>query len=173
MGREFKELAKEYGSVIFTYARYSLRQREDAEDVTQEVLVRLWANRDAIEPARMRGWVMQVARNLVIDTARRRRTRAAVIADGADADASAAIIASPDTADAALDRGELRDVIDRAIAGLNEPYRSIVVMREIQGLAYDDIATSMSMPLGTIKVYLHRARRVLREAVRREMGTDV
>jgi RNA polymerase sigma-70 factor (ECF subfamily) len=159
--------------MIYTYARYSLRHREDAEDVTQEVLVRLWSHRDAIEPERMRGWVMQVARNLVIDVARRRRARAAVIADGAEAETSAAMIAGHETADGALAHGELRDMLDRAIAGLNEPYRSIVVMREIQGLAYDDIATGMGMPLGTIKVYLHRARRVLRDAVQREMGTNV
>jgi DNA-directed RNA polymerase specialized sigma24 family protein len=46
-------------------------------------------------------------------------------------------------------------------------------MREIQGLPYQEIAAGMGMPLGTIKVYLHRARRVLREEVRREMGANV
>lgn len=173
MGRDFQDLAREYGGVVFTYARYSLRHREDAEDITQEVLIRLWAHRDAIEPTRMRGWVMQVARNLVIDMARRRRSRAAVIADGVEVAESASLVASPGAADAELDRGEIRDVVHRAIATLNEPYRSILVMREIQGLAYQEIAAGMGMPLGTIKVYLHRARRVLREAVRREMGTHV
>jgi RNA polymerase sigma-70 factor (ECF subfamily) len=173
MGRDFRRLAEEYGNQVFTYARYSLRQREDAEDVTQEVLVRLWTHCDTIEPEKIRGWVMQVARNLVIDVARRRRARAAVFADGVQAAEEAAAVALPEPADAAVNRGELRGVLERAIAGLNEPYRSIVVMREIQGLAYDDIAAGMGMPLGTIKVYLHRARRVLRDAVRREMGTDV
>ena len=173
MGRDFRQMAEEFGGLVFTYARYSLRQREDAEDVTQEVLVRLWTHRDAIEPARMRGWVMQVARNLVVDMTRRRRSRAAVIAEGADAEAVAAVIAGPGAADDGVNRGELRGILERAIAGLNEPYRSIVVMREIQGLAYEDIAAGMGMPLGTIKVYLHRARRVLRESVQQEMGTDV
>jgi RNA polymerase sigma-70 factor (ECF subfamily) len=173
MGRDFRELAEEYAGAIFTYARYSLRHREDAEDLTQEVLVRLWKHHEAIEPARMRGWVMQVARNLVIDVARRQRTRAGVIAEGPAAEETAASVAGPGGPDVEMDRNDLRRAVHRAIAGLNEPYRSIVVMREIQGLSYEEIAAGMNMPLGTIKVYLHRARRALRESVRQERGNHV
>jgi RNA polymerase sigma-70 factor (ECF subfamily) len=49
---------------------------------------------------------------------------------------------------------------------LDEPYRSILIMREVQDLPYQDIADAMAMPLGTVKVYLHRARRRVREEVR-------
>ena len=170
MSGEFRKLADEFGGRIFTFALYALRQREDAEDVTQEALIRLWRHQDDIADGSAGAWVMRVTRNLVIDVARRRRSRAALFAEGPDAEVSAAQVASPGAGDAA-GRRELRDALEAAIAALDEPYRSIVVMREIQGLAYDEIARALEMPLGTIKVYLHRARRRLREQVRREMGS--
>jgi RNA polymerase sigma-70 factor (ECF subfamily) len=168
MVRDFRDLAEEYAGRIFTFARYSLRQREDAEDVTQEVLVRLWAHHQSIEPAATSAWVMRVARNLVIDVSRRRQSRAAVFAEGADVVEMAAHVASDLATDSAADRSSLRQRLEAALSELNEPYRSIVVMREIQGLTYEEIATAMNMPLGTIKVYLHRARRRLRETIQPE-----
>ena len=169
MARDFRDLAEEYAGRIFTYARYSLRHQEDAEDVTQEVLVRLWKHRDSIEPASTASWVMRVARNMVIDVARRRQSRTAVFAEGADVTEMAGHVASDEAADSAAHRAEIREHVEAALAELNEPYRSIVVMREVQGLAYDEIAAAMNMPLGTIKVYLHRARRQLRESMRAEL----
>jgi RNA polymerase sigma-70 factor (ECF subfamily) len=168
MAREFRDLAEAYAGRIYTFARYSLRHREDAEDVTQEVLIRLWKHQGSIEPASTATWVMRVARNLVIDVSRRRQARAALFAEGADVTVMAAHVASAPGPDAA-GRAELRDELEAALAGLDEPYRTIVVMREIQGLAYEEIARAMNMPLGTIKVYLHRARRRLRESMRTEM----
>jgi RNA polymerase sigma-70 factor (ECF subfamily) len=169
MARDFRDLAEEYGGRVYTFARYSLRQREDAEDVTQEVLVRLWTHHQSIDPGATSAWVMRVARNLVIDVARRRQSRAAVFAEGADVAEMAAQVPARGAADAAAERSALRTRLEAALAELNEPYRSIVVMREIQGLAYEEIATAMNMPLGTIKVYLHRARRRLRELVQAEI----
>jgi RNA polymerase sigma-70 factor (ECF subfamily) len=169
MARDFRDLAEEYAGRIYTFARYSLRHREDAEDVTQEVLVRLWANHQKIDPAATSTWVMRVARNLVIDVARRRQSRAAVFAETADVAELAAHVPAGGTPDAAAERASLRTRLEAALNELNEPYRSIVVMREIQGLAYEEIATAMNMPLGTIKVYLHRARRRLRESMQTEI----
>jgi RNA polymerase sigma-70 factor (ECF subfamily) len=170
MSREFRKLAEEYAGRVYTYALYSLRRREDAEDVTQEVLVRLWRHQDSIAAERTGAWVMRVARNLVIDAARRRRSHAAVFAEGPAAETSAGRVASPERSDREYERHELQEALEDAIAALDEPYRSIVIMREIQGLAYEEIARGLDMPLGTIKVYLHRARKRLRTRVQRERG---
>ena len=172
MSGDFRSLAEEYGARVYTFALYTLRRREDAEDVTQEVLARLWQNREAVTSEGMTAWVMRVTRNLVIDVARRRRARAAVMAEGADAQIAAEFVASRHRADEDAERGELRGALERAVAGLEEPYRSIVVMREIQGLAYEEVAESLELPLGTVKAYLHRARRRLRDSVRKSMGED-
>jgi RNA polymerase sigma-70 factor (ECF subfamily) len=172
MSREFRRLADEHGGRIFTLALYLLGRREDAEDVTQEVLVRLWHHRDRIDSARTGAWVARVTRNLAIDYSRQRRLRAAVLVESADVEAMSVAVSRDATPDRAVIAGELRRTLEAAIAGLDEPYRSILVMREIQGLAYQEIAEALSMPLGTVKVYLHRARRRVRDAVRSE-GHDV
>lgn len=173
MSREFRRLAQEHGGRIYTFALHSLRSREDAEDVTQEVLIRLWRHRENIDPERVRAWVMRVARNIVIDVSRRGRIRASLFADGTDATAAEATVAAVSFPADHAERGELRRTLETAVAGLQEPQRSIVIMREIQGLSYREIADALEMPLGTVKVYLHRARRNLREQVTRVMGHDL
>lgn len=165
MNRDFRRLAEEHCGRIYTLAFYLLGRREDAEDVAQEVLVRLWRHRDRVDAARTRAWVVQVTRNLVIDFSRQRRLRAAVFVESADVEAAAVETTAEASADRAAINGELRATLQAAIARLEEPYRSILVMREIQDYSYQEIATALSMPLGTVKVYLHRARRRVREAL--------
>ncbi len=170
MARDFRKLAREHGGRIYSFALHTLRNREDAEDVTQEALVRLWRNADGIDPERVQAWVMKVTRNLVIDASRRRRMRATVFAGGLDVEAVASAVANEPTPADRAERRELRAFLETAVAELDEPYRSIIVMREIQDFSYDDIAVAMEMPLGTVKVYLHRARRRLRERMRGELN---
>jgi RNA polymerase sigma factor (sigma-70 family) len=159
MKRPFRRLAEQYGDRVYTFAYYSLRNREEAEDVTQEVLVKLWQHVDEIDPGKLPAWVMRVARNAVIDAARRQQTKSAVIADGIEIEVMEAVSVSNQ-------RGELRDALERALAEIEEPYRTIVVMRDVQGMPYREIALTLEMPLTSIKVYLHRGRRMLREGLR-------
>ena len=166
MNREFRRLADEHGGRVYALAFYLLGRREDAEDVAQEVLVRWWRHRDRIDPARTRAWLAQVTRNLAIDVSRQRRLRAAVFVEGADVEAAGVARAVGAGADRATIDGELRAALETAIARLDEPYRSILVMREIQDCPYQEIATVLGMPLGTVKVYLYRARRRVRETLR-------
>jgi RNA polymerase sigma-70 factor (ECF subfamily) len=114
----------------------------------------------------MSAWVMRVARNAVIDAARRRQTRAAVFADGVEVEIAANYVASGSNAEAALNRRELSESLEAALATIEEPYRSIIVMREIQEMKYAEIVDAVEMPLNTVKVYLHRGRRMLRDALR-------
>lgn len=172
MSGDFRRMADEYGARVYTFALYMLRRREDAEDVTQEVLVRLWQNRTTVSSDGMNAWVMRVTRNLVIDVARRRRARAAVMSDGPAAEMAAGFVTSHHRTDDDARRRELREGLEEALSTLDEPYRSIVVMREIQGFAYEEIAEATQLPLGTVKAYLHRARRRLRDTVRETMGDD-
>jgi len=170
MDRDFRRLADEYGARVYTFALYMLRRQEDAEDVAQEVLVRLWQNRDSVSHDGTAAWVMRVARNLVIDVARRRRSRAAVMVDGPEVEMAASFVTAPERSDEGVHRRDLREHLEAALDTLTEPYRSIVVMRDIQGLAYEEIALALELPLGTVKAYLHRARQRLRSAVRETMG---
>jgi RNA polymerase sigma factor (sigma-70 family) len=167
MKKPFRKLVGQYQDRVFTFVYYSLKNREEAEDVTQEVLMKLWQHKDRVDPEKLTGWVMRVARNAVIDVTRRRRTRSAVFAAGADVEVAQGLVAAPgaDTEEAVRVR-ETRQALELALATVEEPYRSIVVMREIQGLKYTEITEALELPLNTVKVYLHRGRRMLREALR-------
>lgn len=166
MGLAFKKLAEAYRDRIYTFALYSLRQPEEAEDVTQEVLIKLWQHGERVDMENVGAWIMRVTRNAVIDVVRRRRTRTAVIADEADYDIASNYAASPGSADYGVESREFRDALEEALASLDEPYRSIIVMREIQELKYTEICEALDMPLNTVKVYLHRGRRARREALK-------
>ena len=90
-----------------------------------------------------------------------------MIASGADVELAEGYVAAPGAeADRGVQSRELRDSLELALAAVDEPYRSIVVMREIQDMTYSEIVDAVEMPLNTVKVYLHRGRNMLREALR-------
>jgi RNA polymerase sigma-70 factor (ECF subfamily) len=167
MNEPFRKLVGQYKDKVFTFVYYSLKNREEAEDVTQEVLMKLWQHKDTVNPDNLTAWVMRVARNAVIDVSRRRRTRSAVFADGADFELAETVVAAPgaDT-EVGLRSREMKEALESALAAVEEPYRSIIVLREIQDMTYAEIVEVLEMPLNTVKVYLHRGRRMLREALR-------
>ena len=157
--KRFRQLCQQHRQRIFTYARYYLGNSEDAEDATQEVLLRLWRQGEGIGPADVPRWLTRVARNICLDQLRRRRTRRETepppdLSGGAPGPAEE------------LERAEFRRRLQRALEGLEETQRSLVVLRDIQGLSYDEIAQALDMPLNRVKVYLHRARQKLRRILR-------
>lgn len=164
----FESAVAEHGGKVFTLAVYLLNDREEAEDVAQEVLVRFWQRGPEVDPDRIGAWLMRVTRNRCIDALRTRKSarNASVTRDG-DRVLEMAVDARPGPERRAR-ASELGSIINQALAGLSEPYRSVVVLREIQGRAYDEIADILTMPLNTVRVTLHRGRRMLRAALREE-----
>lgn len=150
--------------LVYGYALRLLGDASDAADVTQEVLVRLWRQGDGVEPERRTAWVLRVTRNACLDALRARQTRRAYTPIDAQA-----VDLAPCNGESPYGLTEAADFqrrLEHALDRLGEPYRSIVVLREIHALPYADIAEALDLPLNTLKVYLHRARRSLREALR-------
>jgi RNA polymerase sigma-70 factor (ECF subfamily) len=87
MLRAFEQTAARHRDRIFTFACYCLGNREEAEDVTQEVLIRLWKNLDSLEEPRIVPWLIHVTRNACIDTLRRRRTYRALVSEDPEGEA--------------------------------------------------------------------------------------
>jgi RNA polymerase sigma-70 factor (ECF subfamily) len=173
MRSEFQESADRYRNRIFTFARYCLGDQDDAQDVTQEVLVRLWKNWDSIEPERVEPWIIHVTRNACIDVMRRRSSYRKVVAPDPEGEAmSLASTPAPDPS-ALTETMDFHAHVERALSTLREPYRSIVVLREIQDYRYEEISAALDMPLNTVKVYLHRARRKLRKELREFASHEV
>jgi RNA polymerase sigma-70 factor (ECF subfamily) len=161
---EFEAAVYEHKDRIHNYARGILRDPEDAKDVAQECLIRLWSHRETIEPgAGCRSWLLRSAHNLCIDRLRRRSTQR--------------LIANVDTPREPTDERpgperltssvELAARLERALLTLDDRDRSIVLLREVEGLAYDEIAGILDLKIGTLKATLHRAREKLRIALAR------
>lgn len=164
--RGFEEVVESYQRRVYTFAYYFLGRPQEAEDVTQEVFLKLWRHWSKIDPERLEAWLMRVTRNASYDLLRRRRTAGQVVLEPADeATVERAEAGGPDPAQRAENR-DFRRLLRAAVARVAEPYRSVLVLREIQGLKYREIAAALETPLNTVRVYLHRGRRKLREELR-------
>ena len=163
---EFESAVREHKDRVYGYARSLLRDAEDARDAAQECLVRLWQHRDHVEPGTgCRNWLLRSVHNLCIDRLRRRGVRREVDPD--DGPEPADLRPGPDRLAAS---SRTRDLLERAFMGLQERDRAIVLLREVEGLPYEEIAGILGMNLGTLKATLHRAReRLRRELIRQEV----
>ncbi len=171
--RRFKTLVEQHKDRIYTFAYYFLGNSADAEDVTQDVLIRLWQHHEALEPERLGGWLMRVTRNACIDTYRRQQTYKDTVhvdTDGLAYQQAATLYEAPD---ATVEAGEFQAHLQAALADLKEPHRSIVILREVQDLKYEQISERLDLPLNTVKVYLHRGRRALRKALRTRVDYEL
>ncbi len=155
MSKRFRHWVDEYQDQAWTLARYLLKDRAEAEDVCQEAFVKLWQHQDSIDPAKVRPWLMKVTRNACLDRIRRRKP-SGELSEYAECDPSPG--PAGDT-----HRRELAQWLGRSIAGLTEPYRSLVVLRDIHQHSYEEVAAVLELSLSQVKVYLHRARKQLRE----------
>ena len=155
MSRKFLRWVDEYQDQAWTLARYLLKDPAEAEDACQEAFVKLWQNQDRIDPARIRPWLMRVTRNLCLDRLRRRHP-AQEWQEWQQADDAAGPAQE-------LQRRELGKWLKHSINGLTEPYRSLVVLRDVQQHSYEEVASVLDLSLSQVKVYLHRARKQLRE----------
>lgn len=160
----FKKILQDNRDRVFSYSVYCLRDRDEAEDVTQDAFLRLWRKRDDVDPERVEAWLIRVAHNLCIDRIRRRRT-ARVHLDGPEmkrAVEDAVKAAQARGPDRDLQREQTRALLLEAMGGLRDETRSAVIMHYFQDMRIEDIARVLEQKTGTIKVRLHRARKALR-----------
>jgi RNA polymerase sigma-70 factor (ECF subfamily) len=142
-----------------------LRHRQDAEDVTQEVFLRVFRSLRRWDPARpLKPWITGIALNRC-RTLLTQRARRPELAD---------YLQDVAPAPAADDTAELLREIEAALGDLRPEYRSVFVLFHEQGQPYEDIAAALGRPVGTIKTWLHRARlEVLERLKRRGMVSEV
>jgi len=158
---QFRSIVESHRDRVYSYVLHMLRDPAVSSDVTQDVFVRLWEHRADMEEDRILSWLLRVARNACIDQVRKRKVRQSVENDEVSGvDVLRDEGPSPErSTQSVLFRERLQQALDR----LGEPHRSIVVLREIQGYKYEEIAETLRLPLNTVKVYLHRARKALRD----------
>lgn len=160
----FVEILQDHRDRVFSYCVYCLRDRDDAEDVTQDTFLRLWRKREEVDPERVEAWLIRVAHNLCIDRTRRRKTARTYLARpelrmAAEEAAEAARARGPDRD---LQREQIRARLLEAMAGLQDETRSALMMHYFQGMKIEEIAGVLEQKTSTVKVRLHRARKALR-----------
>ncbi len=157
-GKAFEGVVREQKDRAYAYATRMLRGSAEAQDVAQEALVRLWQHRSQVEQETAGFWLRRTVHNLCIDRIRRRKTRQEV-----DTELNEAITADGRSGPARLaESAELGDLIETALGKLHPRDRAVLILREIEGLPYGEIAGILDVPLGTLKARLHRAREQLR-----------
>ena len=158
MRAQYQQAIDKHRQRIYSFAHYSLRAKEDAEDVTQEVFIKLWQHWQKIDHSKLGAWLMRVAHNKVVDHVRKQRGAQENLNHYADVDEQAGL----ENEEAIFDQQVFKQQLQLAIQSLDDPFRSIVIMRDVQGLSYTEIQASLEISESQVKVYLHRARRKLR-----------
>ncbi|MEL6984069.1 MAG: RNA polymerase sigma factor [Actinomycetota bacterium] len=163
---ELHQLVTEHGDAIFRLALSVVRDRALAEDVAQETLVKAWLALPTFRgDSSLRGWVLRIAHNTAVSTLRRRR---AVVVDPHDFPEEPIQIER--SVESRVMSGAAMDDFVEALDTLDELSRSIVVLRELDGMSYEEIADVLDIPMPTVKTRLLRARRRLGNALREWNG---
>jgi RNA polymerase sigma-70 factor, ECF subfamily len=162
--RAFEELVTTYQHRVFGVALRMLGRRAEAEEIAQETFLRAHrALRDFRGEARLGTWLYAIASRLCLD----RLAAGARRLERSDDDALLRAPAEGADAVGALERGELESALHDAIAALPEDRRIVVVLRDLEGLAYEEIAEVLGLPLNTVRSRLHRARLDLKAKLER------
>jgi RNA polymerase sigma-70 factor (ECF subfamily) len=148
-----------------------------AEDLTQECFLRVWRARERYQPAAaFRTWLFTIARRLALDELKRRETHpvllAAETADDEDSAGTVELLAGAEQAspqEIVLAR-ELARRLDRALRALPEELREAAILRDVEGLSYEEIAGVLCCPMGTVKSRLNAARKRLQNVALEWMG---
>lgn len=173
----FNLFVRAYQARVFSLVQRMLGNRAEAEDLAQEVFITVFRSIDSFRgDARLGTWLYRVAINHCKNRIKYLDRRVNRGHDALDEEGGRAlteggpVMSRPDRPDEAMQGAELNKVIDRALGLLEEEHRTLVVLRDLEGLSYEEIMTITGLPEGTVKSRLHRARAALREAIERGLG---
>ena len=162
----FDRFVEHFRSKVFHYSWLMCGSAEDAEEVAQETLLKVFAAIDTLrEPERVRAWVFRIARNACLMQRRKSVFAPAQELSLDDLPPAGEIMDSSDTPDRKLLDSELRAVLDRVIMELPPAYRAVVVLRDLEELSTEETAEILSLKPDAVKTRLHRARLAMRQTL--------
>jgi RNA polymerase sigma factor (sigma-70 family) len=157
----WEEVARDYGRFLYTVAYRLTGNRDDAQDLVQDVLVRVRRGLVTYEPGSMEGWLSRITTNAFLDQVRKQKRRPLdLLAELPPS--SIGVSADPD---AELAKANLPDDIQQALLSLPDDYRAAVVLCDVVGLDYAEIAEALQIPPGTVRSRIHRGRAQLRKVL--------
>jgi RNA polymerase sigma-70 factor (ECF subfamily) len=154
-------VAREHGRFLYTVAYRLTGNHDDAQDLVQEVLVRVQRGLATYRPGSMHGWLSRITTNAFLDDVRKRKRRPV---DLAGDDIERVAVTGPDV-DETIASEQLPDHVQAALRTLPDDYRAAVVLCDVVGLSYTEIADSLDVPVGTVRSRIHRGRAQLRDVL--------
>ena len=169
----YRELIRRYERPVFALVFRMVRDRELAEDLSQETFVKALNAIESYRPEfKFSSWIFKIANNAAIDHLRRRELDTLSLDGSPHAETPEAMQATAlqigarqETPLDTVEAKELGSAIEAAIGSLRPEYRSCILLRHVEGRAYEEIAEILNLPLGTVKTYIHRARNELRQTL--------
>ena len=161
----WESLVRRYQGRVYSVTLHYLRHGDEARDAAQEVFLRVYEKLDTFHgDAGFLPWLLRLARNVSIDRLRRKAARPPV--DDLVVEEGVEIAANAPDAEEQLGRHARRRLLFRAVAGMTDQHREVILLHEIQGLKLEQIAEMLGLPLGTVKSRSNRARIELATRVR-------
>jgi len=156
------EIVRAHSARVYRLAFRLTGNQHDAEDLTQEVFVRVFRSLANYTPGTFEGWLHRITTNLFLDGARRKQR---IRFEGLGADIAQRLPGSELSPAQAWDDSHLDGDIQAALQALPPDYRAAVVLCDIEGFSYEEIAATMGVKLGTVRSRIHRGRAQLRAAL--------
>lgn len=158
----WEEVARVYGRKIYNFAYRLTGNPDDAHDLVQEVLLRVRRGLANYQPGSFEGWLWRITRNAFLDEIRKRKRRpTAPLPDEVDR----WDLAKTESADEVYARITLGDDVQKALLDLPIEFREAIILCDVVGLSYDEIAQAASVPIGTVRSRIHRGRKLMRESL--------
>lgn len=158
----FTQLIMQYQVQLYNMALRMVGGREDAADIAQEAFLRAWEKIRTLRDAPFKSWLFQIAANLCYDHFRRGRRYGVMPEEDQTSNVVGLGIAMPDPQEHA-EANERHRLVRESIAALDHDMRVAIILRDVNGMAYDEIAGILRVPLGTVKSRIARARAQVQE----------
>ena len=156
----WEEIVREHSGRVYRLAYRLTGNQHDAEDLTQEVFVRVFRSLSSYSPGTFEGWLHRITTNLFLDQARRRQR---IRFDGLPEGAEERLPGGEPGPERAWEHNNLDHDVQAALDALPPDFRAAVVLCDIEGLSYEEIAATLDVKLGTVRSRIHRGRALLRE----------
>lgn len=154
----WEDVARRYGRKIYNFAYRLTGNPDDASDLVQEVLLRVRKGLASYTPGSFEGWLWRITRNAFLDSVRKKKRRpTSPLPD----DDRSTLLTSP-SPDEVLASVRLSEDIQAALLKLPIDFRECVVLCDLVGLSYEEIAAAVEAPVGTVRSRIHRGRKMLR-----------
>src|SRR6201999_571 len=158
----WEDIVRQHSARVYRLAYRLTGNQHDAEDLTQEVFVRVFRSLATYTPGTFEGWLHRITTNLFLDGARRRQR---IRFEGLGDEIAQRFPGSEASPAQAWDDTHLDGDIQAALQALPPDYRAAVVLCDIEGFSYEEIAATMGVKLGTVRSRIHRGRAQLRSAL--------